>query len=60
MDMSGTTDDTALSAFFNSHIHITDNAMVVPEVGYFDGKEDGFGEAQGSAEYVGAKWQIDF
>ena len=60
VDMSGTTNDTGLSVYFNSDLTITGNALVVPEVGYFDGKEDGFGETQNQSVYIGAKWQINF
>jgi len=60
VDMSGTTDDTAIVVFFNSHIMLSSNTMVVPEAGYFDAQEDGFGDPQHQTVYVGAKWQINF
>ena len=58
--MSGTTADTGLSAYLNSLIYLASNTMVVPEVGYFDGKEDGFGNTQDKTYYAGAKRQINF
>jgi hypothetical protein len=54
VDMSGTTDNSAIVDFFNSHIKLSSNTMVVPEAGYFDAQEDGFGEPQHQTTYVGA------
>jgi hypothetical protein len=60
VDISGATSDTALAVYFNSDLKFAGNALLVPEVGYFDGKQDGFGDTQNQSLYVGAKWQISF
>jgi hypothetical protein len=33
---------------------------ITPEIGMFDFMKDASGNSQGSAKYIGAKWQVDF
>lgn len=60
VDMSGAKRDNAMSFYLNSQINVTQTAIVVPEIGYFNNMKDGDGDSQGNVFYLGAKWQANF
>nr|WP_320192805.1 hypothetical protein [uncultured Desulfobacter sp.] len=49
-------DNEAAAYYINTTINLAPGVFVVPEVGYFDGKENGETEVF----YYGMKWQINF
>lgn len=49
-------DDQSATYYINTTIHLAPGVFVVPEVGFFDGRENGDIENF----YCGMKWQIDF
>jgi len=49
-------DDQSATYYFNTTINLAPGVFVVPEIGFFDGKEDGDIENF----YYGMKWQINF
>jgi hypothetical protein len=49
-------DDESATYYINTTINLAPGVFVVPEVGFFDGKEDGDNEVL----YYGMKWQINF
>jgi len=55
-ELDGRSDDESVSYYINTTIHLTPAVFIVPEVGLFDGKEDG----QTEIVYYGLKWQINF
>ena len=58
--MGGAKRDNAMSIYLNSQINVTQTAIVVPEIGYFNNMKDGDGNSQGNVFYLGAKWQANF
>jgi hypothetical protein len=59
-DASGAEKDEVWSAYLQVMFTLAPGVYLIPEVGYFDFLEDGFGNDQGIQWYGGAKWQIDF
>ena len=55
-DIVGSTKDKAQAYYVQSVITLAPGVMVIPEVGVFDGDENGDSETT----YFGAKWQINF
>lgn len=52
-------DDTAMSAFIQKKVSISENLFLVPEVGLFDHMENHAGVAEGMKIYGGMKIQLD-
>jgi hypothetical protein len=59
--VAGATDaDELMGYFFNWKIPIADMFTCTPEVGFWDGMDDAFGQKDPDTWYLGATWQIDF
>jgi hypothetical protein len=55
--LGGTGDDNEVQSYYvQSSITLAPGVFITPEIGMFDGKEDGSEETM----YYGAKWQINF
>jgi len=59
-DVNGADKDEVWSIYMQAMFTLAPGVFLVPEVGYFDFMDDGFGSDQGYQWYAGAKWQIDF
>lgn len=55
-DLDDNDDDESATYYINTTINLAPGVFVVPEVGFFDGKENGDTEIL----YYGMKWQINF
>lgn len=56
LDVDGSEADESATYYVNTTINLAPGVFVVPEVGFFDGKEDNDTEIL----YYGMKWQINF
>ena len=56
LDVDGSDDDESATYYINTTINLAPGVFVVPEVGFFDGKENNETETL----YYGMKWQINF
>jgi len=57
--MGGLMDDNEVQSYYvQSQITLAPGVFITPEIGMFDGKEDGAGNFE--TLYYGAKWQINF
>jgi hypothetical protein len=59
-DLKGAKDDEQFSYYLQSVITMAPGVFLIPEVGYYDLKENVKGEDEGDQFYLGAKWQINF
>ena len=59
-DAPGTDDDEAWGAYGQAVISLAPGMWIIPELGYYDFKDDAAGDDEGTKFYAGAKWQIDF
>jgi len=59
LDNSAENDETS-AYYVQAQINLAKGVSIVPEIGYYDLKEDAAGADQGSATYYGLKWQISF
>jgi hypothetical protein len=58
-EMGGALDDNEVQTYYvQSTITLAPGVFITPEIGMFDGKEDGTGNFE--TLYYGAKWQINF
>jgi hypothetical protein len=53
-------EDETLGYYIQAKINFAKNVWIVPEVGYYDLKDDAAGNDEGSATYYGLQWQIRF
>jgi hypothetical protein len=59
-DAPGQDNDEQFSYYLQAVISLAPGVWIIPEVGYYDLKDDINGDDEGDFLYLGAKWQIDF
>lgn len=52
--------DDILSMYFQLPITVAAGFSIIPEVGYYMGMEDGYGNDDPDVAYLGAKWMMNF
>ena len=57
-----TEDDETIAYYLQAKIPMTDagNAFIMPEIGYYDYRDDNTGADAGDDFYVGLQWRVDF
>ena len=60
-DLDGAAEKDETSAYYvQAQINLAKGVSIVPEIGYYDLKDDAAGADEGTATYYGLKWQISF
>ena len=59
LDEAAKKDETS-AYYLQAQINLAKGVSIVPEIGYYDLKDDSAGNDQGTATYYGLKWQINF
>jgi hypothetical protein len=60
LDTSAAKESERMQLYLQALVTMAPGVHIMPEIGFVDYFDDGNGDDQGDALYLGAKWQIDF